>query len=151
MDAENNDEIALLALYWLGRRDPVLGNWLYRKNAVRLWKKLSTRYDPVRGVLEMDKADRDTAQRAGLQELYGRPEEAKKDRRKDTIEKQLENLYSPLYHILWKAKNETPEQRLQSSQVAAGRRRSSNHDGRVKGYKVKVRIIPVLPIPLISN
>jgi len=31
-------------------------------------------------------------------------EEGKKDRRKETIEKQLENLYSPLRETLWRAK-----------------------------------------------
>ena len=34
-------------------------------------------------------------------------EEGKKDRRKDTIERMLENLYSPLYEILRRARHET--------------------------------------------
>lgn len=56
-DAETNDEMALLALYWLNKRDPVIGNTLNRRNAERLYGKLKARFDSVRGVLEMDKAD----------------------------------------------------------------------------------------------
>jgi hypothetical protein len=57
-DAETNDEIALLALYWLNKKVPILGNSLYRRNADRLYEKLRARFDTVRGVLEMDRADR---------------------------------------------------------------------------------------------
>jgi hypothetical protein len=56
-DAENNDEIALLALYWLDKKHPVL-EWWYRKKADRLWKKLLDRFIQEKGVLQMDTADR---------------------------------------------------------------------------------------------
>jgi len=69
-DAENNDEIALLALYWLSKKHPLLGNALHRGIIDKLWRKLQSRYDPVRGVLAMDGADRDVAQQRGLKELY---------------------------------------------------------------------------------
>jgi len=69
-DAENSDEIALLALYWLNIKDPILGNRVSRSKVDKLWKKLLPRYDPVKGILAMDKADRDVAQRQGFEELY---------------------------------------------------------------------------------
>jgi len=56
-DCENNDEKTLLAIYWLERKHRLLG-WLYRKNAHALWTKLHAQYDPTKGVLEMDTADR---------------------------------------------------------------------------------------------
>ena len=38
-------------------------------------------------------------------------EEGKKNRRKDTIEKKLERLYSPLYEIMWRARHEKSPER----------------------------------------
>lgn len=46
-------------------------------------------------------------------------EEAKKNRRKDTIEKSLENLYSPLYEILIKARYENPDTLLVNKHAPA--------------------------------
>ena len=55
--SDYNDERALLSIYWTQRRVPILGNRPYRKNVERLAEELVTRYDPARGVLEMDAAD----------------------------------------------------------------------------------------------
>lgn len=55
-DCKNNDEKALLSMYWLQRKDPLRG-WLYRRYADDIWKQLAAKYDPSRGVLEMDCAD----------------------------------------------------------------------------------------------
>jgi len=44
-----NDELALIALYWLEREKP--------KSANNLWKRLYSKYDPDIGFLKMDKAD----------------------------------------------------------------------------------------------
>jgi len=44
--------------------------------------------------------------------------EGKKNRRKDTIEKMLENLYSPLYEILRRAKFENDERSQARSKIA---------------------------------
>ncbi|MEM2962031.1 MAG: hypothetical protein QXY01_03335 [Candidatus Bathyarchaeia archaeon] len=49
INSSYNDEKALIALYWLERNR--------RQAAERLWNDLYSRYDPVRGVLQMDKAD----------------------------------------------------------------------------------------------
>jgi hypothetical protein len=54
---ENNDEIALLAIYWLNK-DPTKSDPTCRRNVERLYKQLVARFDPVKGVLEMDRADR---------------------------------------------------------------------------------------------
>ena len=45
-----NDEMALLGIYWLERGKPKMAN--------QLWKRLYSRYDERKGVLEMDKADK---------------------------------------------------------------------------------------------
>jgi len=52
-DALNNDEKALLALYWLQKGGP-----RGMQYARALWKQLRDQYDISRGVLNMDKADR---------------------------------------------------------------------------------------------
>lgn len=56
-DSNYNDETALLAMYWLARKQPIIGNMLYRRNANTLWKKLQGRYDVTTGFLEMDPAE----------------------------------------------------------------------------------------------
>lgn len=48
-DSNYNDEIALLTLYWLERGQ--------MDHSSRLWRKLLSRYDSLRGVLKMDRAD----------------------------------------------------------------------------------------------
>jgi len=59
MDSDYNDEMALLSVYWLERKVPIIGNRLYRKNADRIWNKLLSRSDRVNGVLEMDPAEKE--------------------------------------------------------------------------------------------
>jgi len=59
-------------------------------------------------------------------------EEMKRDRRKERIEKMLENLYSPLHHILWKAKNETLAQRCEYDNIRDVKRKN--------GYNYILRI-----------
>jgi len=51
-------------------------------------------------------------------------EEMKRDRRKERIEKMLEDLYSPLHHILWKAKNETLAQRSEYDNIGNAKRKN---------------------------
>ena len=55
-DCKNNDEKALLSIYWLQRKDRLRG-WLYRGYADDVWRQLAAKYDPSRSVLEMDCAD----------------------------------------------------------------------------------------------
>lgn len=59
MESDYNDEMALLSIYWLERKLPIIGNRLYRKNADRIWNKLLSRYDRIKGVLEMDPAEKE--------------------------------------------------------------------------------------------
>jgi hypothetical protein len=46
-----NDEKALIALYWIQRERP--------RSANRLWEKLYSQFNSTKGVLQMDKADRE--------------------------------------------------------------------------------------------
>jgi hypothetical protein len=59
-DSDYNDEMALESIYWLSKKLPIIGNRIiYRGRANRLWKKLLSRYDPIKGVLEMDPAEKE--------------------------------------------------------------------------------------------
>jgi hypothetical protein len=72
-NAESNDEMALLAAFWLEKDHRLkIPNLLYRMYARRLWKKLLSRYDPSKGVLEMDKAEAENEYdgKKGLHAIY---------------------------------------------------------------------------------
>jgi len=58
-DSDYNDLMALLSLYWLEKRHAILGNWPYRKDAEAIWRKLLSRYDQSKRVLEMDPAEKE--------------------------------------------------------------------------------------------
>jgi hypothetical protein len=57
-DSEYNDEMALSAIHWLERKQPLIGNVFYRRNADTFWKKLQGRYNASIGFLEMDPAEK---------------------------------------------------------------------------------------------
>jgi hypothetical protein len=63
VEAKGNDEYALLAVHWLLRKeqasriDPRRRD--YDRRAKELYETLKSRYDPSKGILEMDKADKD--------------------------------------------------------------------------------------------
>jgi len=61
-EGKGNDEIALMALYCILKAEGLPPHPLaksFRQNAEILWNTVKKRYDPSKGVLEMDKADRE--------------------------------------------------------------------------------------------
>jgi hypothetical protein len=55
-DADSNDELALLSLYWYQKNG--IFTFFNKRRARQLYEKLKARFDPTLGVLQMDQADR---------------------------------------------------------------------------------------------
>jgi hypothetical protein len=64
-DSDYNDVLALLVLYWLTQAKGLLA-FRARRKAKNCYEKLKARFDPARGVLEMDPAEQEN----GLYAVY---------------------------------------------------------------------------------